>query len=112
MQSIRQGKVHIYALSTLVDGTILMRFRYILCLSLLFNSLQSQSSSTLNRGDILSETPLYPVPQEMTFEEYQDMNRRLSQGFIWSAIPIPGVTHYYAGEKAKANAAHSILEAN
>ena len=79
-----------------------MRFRYLLCLSLLFNSLQSQSSSTLNSGDILSETPLYPVPQEMTFEEYQDMNRRLSQGFIWSAIPIPGVTHYYAGEKAKA----------
>ena len=35
----------------------------------------------------------------MSFEEYQDMNRRLSQAIGWSAIPIPGITHYYAGEK-------------
>ena len=40
----------------------------------IFASIQSQSSNTLNNGDILSETPLFPIPQEMSFEEYQDMN--------------------------------------
>ena len=56
------------------------------------------SGNTIN-ADPLSETPLYPIPSEMTFEEYEDMNRRLSQAFLWSSIPIPGITHYYAGEK-------------
>ena len=79
-----------------------MQYKFIIFMIFIISSLHSQSSSTINSGDLLSETPLYPVPQEMTFEEYQDMNRRLSQGFIWSAIPIPGVTHYYAGEKSKA----------
>ena len=50
-------------------------------------------------ADPLSETPLYPIPSEMTFEEYENMNRRLSQAFLWSSIPVPGSTHYYAGEK-------------
>ena len=49
--------------------------------------------------DPLSETPLYPIPSEMTYEEYGDMNRRLSQAFLWSAVPVPGSTHYYAGER-------------
>ncbi len=49
-------------------------------------------------GDILNEAPLNPVPIEMTFEEYQDMNRRLTVGLIMSAIPIPGMIHFYAGE--------------
>lgn len=49
--------------------------------------------------DPLSETPLYPIPEDMTYDEYGDMNRRLSQAFIWSSIPVPGSTHYYAGEK-------------
>ena len=53
-------------------------------------------------ADPLSETPLYPIPSEMTFEEYEDMNRRLSQAYLWSSIPIPGSTHYYAGEKRMA----------
>ena len=59
----------------------------------------SQNPRNQNNGDPLSETPLYPIPQKMTFEEYQDMNRRLSQGYIWSIIPVPGITHYYAGEQ-------------
>ena len=50
------------------------------------------------QGDILSETPLYPVPADMTFEEYQDMNRRLTIGLALSSIPIPGIVHQYAGE--------------
>lgn len=50
-------------------------------------------------ADPLSETPLYPIPSEMTYGEYEDMNRRLSQAYLWSTIPIPGSTHYYAGEK-------------
>ena len=52
--------------------------------------------------DPLSETPLYSIPSEMTYEEYGDMNRRLSQAFLWSAVPVPGSTHYYAGEKKMA----------
>ena len=53
-------------------------------------------------GDLLNETPLYPVPAEMTFEEYQDMNRRLTIGLALTSIPIPGIVHRYAGEKKKA----------
>ena len=53
-------------------------------------------------GDILDETPLYPVPTEMTYEEYKDMNRRINVAIGWSTIPIPGITHYYANEKKMA----------
>ena len=59
-------------------------------------SLFSQSNQ---RGEILSETPLYPLPENMTFEEYQDMNRRMSIGVGLAFIPIPGIVHRYAGEK-------------
>jgi hypothetical protein len=38
----------------------------------------------------------------MTFEEYQDMNRRLTIGLALTSIPIPGIVHRYAGEKKKA----------
>ena len=34
----------------------------------------------------------------MTYEEYQDMNRRISTGLMRSAIPVPGMMHFYAGE--------------
>ncbi|MBH10336.1 MAG: hypothetical protein CMG74_08310 [Candidatus Marinimicrobia bacterium] len=74
-------------------------FLYFISISYL---LFGQNSSNNNTPDPLSETPLYPIPSEMTFEEYRDMNRRLSQAFLWSSIPIPGITHYYAGEKKKA----------
>ncbi len=67
-----------------------------------FFSLKAQEQENLTKFEPLAETPLYPIPAEMTFEEYQDMNRRLSQAFLWSSIPIPGITHYYAGEKKKA----------
>ncbi|NQV38636.1 MAG: hypothetical protein HQ509_11615 [Candidatus Marinimicrobia bacterium] len=53
-------------------------------------------------GDLLNEAPLVPIPQSMTFEEYRDMNRRLSVGIALAAIPIPGMIHYYAGEKRTA----------
>ena len=62
----------------------------------------SQTSDNFTNADPLSETPLYPIPSEMTFEEYEDMNRRLSQALLWSSIPLPGITHYYAGEKEMA----------
>jgi len=62
----------------------------------------SQTSNNITNADPLSETPLYPIPEEMTFEEYEDMNRRLSQALLWSSIPLPGITHYYAGEKRMA----------
>ena len=68
--------------------------------SLLFVKIMfAQNSGNTINADPLSETPLYPIPSEMTFEEYEDMNRRLSQALLWSSIPIPGITHYYAGEK-------------
>ena len=49
-------------------------------------------------GDVLNEAPLIPIPQDMTYEEYQDMNRRISTGLMRSAIPVPGMMHFYAGE--------------
>ena len=57
-------------------------------------------SSALSQGtgDVLNETPLIPIPQDMTYEEYQDMNRRISTGLMRSAIPVPGMMHFYAGE--------------
>ena len=70
-------------------------------LSFLFNIAAAQYNN-LNIADPLSETPLYPIPKEMSFEEYQDMNRRMSQALLWSSIPIPGITHYYAGDIKKA----------
>ena len=55
-----------------------------------------------------------PIPKEMTFDEYQDMNRRLNVGLLLAAIPIPGMIHHYAGEQKIAKnirwvAAGSIL---
>ena len=53
----------------------------ILLCSLFFSvNVYAQDQTRINNPETLSETPLYPVPAEMTFEEYQDMNRRLSQG--------------------------------
>ena len=46
----------------------------------------------------LNEVPLVPLPEGMTWEEYRDMNRRLSVGLALSAIPVPGMMHFYAGE--------------
>ena len=32
------------------------------------------------------EIPLYPVPEEMTFEEYQDLNRDIGVAFLKMAL--------------------------
>ena len=47
-------------------------------------------------GDVLNEAPLVPIPHDMTYEEYQDMNRRISTGLTRSIVP--GMLHFYAGE--------------
>lgn len=70
----------------------------ILTISLLFFNL-SPLSAQLVGGDILNEVPLMPVPEGMTFEEYRDMNRRLTVGLALAAIPIPGTIHFYANER-------------
>ena len=87
-----------------------------LIIILLLNIGFSQNDNLTNRyiNDILSETPINPIPKEMTFDEYQDMNRRVNMGLLLAAIPIPGTIHHYAGEKKIANnirwvAAGSIL---
>ena len=67
-----------------------------------FFIISSLNSQSVPGGDMLTETPLYPVPAEMTFEEFQDMNRRLTIGLALTSIPIPGIVHRYAGEKKKA----------
>ena len=72
----------------------------VLIISMLSSLLLCQSNQ---QSEILSETPLHPIPAEMTFEEYQDMNRRMSLGVGLAFIPIPGVVHRYAGEKKIAN---------
>ena len=54
------------------------------------------------QSEIMSETPLHPIPEEMTYEEYQDMNRRMNIGVGLAFIPIPGIVHRYAGEKKTA----------
>ena len=64
---------------------------------ILFTSILFSQSNQQN--EILSETPLYPIPESMTFEEYQDMNRRMSIGVGLAFIPIPGIVHRYASEK-------------
>ena len=65
---------------------------------LLSSFLFPQSSS----GDLLNEAPLTPIPEEMTFEEYRDMNRRLPMGLLLTAFPVPGLIHDYANEKKTA----------
>ena len=49
-------------------------------------------------GDVLNEVPIWPVPAEMTLEEYRDANRRLGVGRLLMSVPIPGTLHFYAGE--------------
>ena len=69
----------------------------VLIISMLSSLLLCQSNQ---QSEILSETPLHPIPAEMTFEEYQDMNRRMSLGVGLAFIPVPGIVHRYAGEKS------------
>ena len=66
-------------------------------LSVIFS--QGKMQTNLFGTDLLNENPIYPIPGEMTFEEYQNMNRRLGVGLLLAAIPIPGTIHNYAGEE-------------
>ena len=49
-------------------------------------------------GDVLNEVPIWPVPLDMTLEEYRDANRRLNVGLLLMSVPLPGALHFYAGE--------------
>ena len=66
-------------------------------LSVIFS--QGKMQTNLFGTDLLNENPIYPIPGEMTFAEYQNMNRRLGVGLLLAAIPIPGTIHNYAGEE-------------
>ena len=69
-----------------------------LCANLMPDLLHAQN----NGGDVLNETPFYVVPADMTFEEYEDANRRLSVGLLLMSIPFPGSLHFYANESREA----------
>ena len=93
-----------------------MKNTTLIIITLVLNISFSQNDNLRNRyrNDILSENPINPIPKEMTFEEYQDMNKRLNVGLLLAAIPIPGMIHHYAGEQKIAKkirwvAAGSIL---
>ena len=77
-----------------------MRF-IVIIITILLNIIFSQGKIQTNPLSIglLNENQIYPIPEEMTFEEYQDMNRRLEVGLLLAAIPIPGTIHNYAGEE-------------
>ena len=78
-----------------------MKKKVIIITTILLNVIFSQGKMQTNLfgTDLLNENPIYPIPEEMTFEEYQDMNRRLGVGLLLAAIPIPGTIHNYAGEE-------------
>jgi len=69
----------------------------LIVVTFMFNTaLLAQGSGS---GDVLNEVPFYVVPADMTFEEYEDANRRLSVGLLLMTIPVPGALHFYANEK-------------
>jgi len=56
------------------------------------------AGSNILGSEPLNEVPLWHVPAEMTLEEYEDANRRLSVGLMLMAIPVPGALQFYANE--------------
>ena len=74
---------------------------FIIIATILLSHIFSQGKIQANQfgNDLLNENPIYPIPEEMTFKEYQDMNRRLGVGLLLAAIPFPGTIHSYAGER-------------
>ena len=74
-----------------------MTMRIAIIVSLLCAHAQAQTNVT--QGELLSETPIWPIPQEMTLEEYTDANRRLNVGLLLMSVPLPGSLHFYAGER-------------
>ena len=74
---------------------------FIIISTILLSHIFSQGKIQANQfgNELLNENPIYPIPEEMTFKEYQDMNRRLGVGLLLAAIPLPGTIHSYAGEE-------------
>lgn len=72
------------------------KFKWVACSVVML--LATQSANAQSWSESLNEAPLTPIPAQMTFEEYQDMNRRLTVGLALRAIPVPGMLHFYAGE--------------
>ncbi len=60
---------------------------------------ENSAAQSHGGNEILNEVPIWPVPAEMTLEEYRDANRRLGVGLILMSVPLPGTLHFYAGEK-------------
>ena len=77
---------------------ILLVILILLCANLMPDLLYAQK----NGGDPLNETPFYVVPADMTFEEYEDANRRLKVGLLLISVPFPGSLHFYANESREA----------
>ena len=80
-----------------------MHNTFTILLILIISNLMPETLHAQNfGGDVLNETPFYVVPADMTFEEYQDANRRLSVGLLLMSIPFPGSLHFYANERREA----------
>ena len=70
----------------------------LLCAAGMF-AVEESAAQGQGRGEMLNEVPIWPVPAEMTLEEYRDANRRLGVGLVLMSVPLPGTLHFYAGEK-------------
>ena len=60
-----------------------------------------QALAENNSNEILNEVPIWPIPLEMTAEEYSDANRRIGVGMLLMSVPLPGTMHFYAGEERR-----------
>ncbi|NQU05828.1 MAG: hypothetical protein HQ568_07030 [Calditrichaeota bacterium] len=75
----------------------------ITCFVIMIMLLSFSVRASYAQGDLLNEAGIQAVPATMTFEEYRDANRRLTSGVIVSSLmPVPGMMHFYAGEKQTA----------
>ncbi len=72
-------------------------FAALYCAFMLF-PIEEAAAQVNGGGDVLNEVPIWPVPAEMTLEEYTDANRRLGVGLALMSVPLPGALHFYAGE--------------
>jgi len=70
-----------------------------LCFACMLFPVEESAAQVHGGGDMLNEVPIWPVPAEMTLEEYTDANRRLGVGLVLMSVPLPGALHFYAGEE-------------